>query len=161
MDRVRNSSSATASWARKATLVNHFHVAAGILRDTAGRVLISERLCDGPFNGLWEFPGGKIGAGESAADALQRELAEEIGVTVTAAQPFMELHHKYPDRTVDLEFFLVTGWRGEPAGLEGQGIRWVVLEKLEPEDLLPADAPVVEALRRHCEPAGRSNLQTM
>jgi len=140
--------------------VNHFHVAAGILRDTAGRVLISERLCDGPFNGLWEFPGGKIGAAESAADALRRELAEELGVTVTAAQPFIELHHEYPDRTVDLEFFLVTGWQGEPAGLEGQGVRWVAPEKLEPEDLLPADAPVVEALRRHCEPAGRSNLQT-
>jgi 8-oxo-dGTP diphosphatase len=127
--------------------VNHFHVAAGILRDTAGRVLISERLCSGPFNGLWEFPGGKIGAGESAADALQRELAEEIGITVTAAQPFMELHHEYPDRTVDLEFFLVTGWQGEPAGLEGQALRWLTLNELRPDELLPADAPVVEALR--------------
>lgn len=127
--------------------MNHFHVAAGILRDTAGRVLISERLCSGPFNGLWEFPGGKIGAGESAADALQRELAEEIGITVTAAQPFMELHHEYPDRTVDLEFFLVTGWQGEPAGLEGQALRWLTLNELRPDELLPADAPVVEALR--------------
>ena len=126
----------------------YFHVAAGILRDKAGRVLISERLCDGPFNGLWEFPGGKIGVGESAADALQRELAEELGVTVTAAQPFIELHHEYPDRTVDLEFFLVTGWRGEPVGLEGQGVRWVVLDELSADQLLPADAPVIEALRR-------------
>ena len=141
--------------------MNHFHVAAGILRDTAGRVLISERLCDGPFNGLWECPGGKIGAGESAADALQRELAEELGITVTAAQPFVELHHEYPDRTVDLEFFLVTEWQGEPSGLEGQGIRWVVLDELSADQLLPADASVIEALRRHCEPAGRSNLQTM
>jgi 8-oxo-dGTP diphosphatase len=119
--------------------VNHFHVAAGILRDTAGRVLISERLCVGPFNGLWEFPGGKIGAGESAADALRRELAEELGVTVTAAQPFMELHHEYPDRTVHLEFFLVT--------LEGQGIRWLSVSELDAGVLLPADAPVIEALR--------------
>lgn len=127
--------------------MNHFHVAAGILRDTAGRVLISERLCVGPFNGLWEFPGGKIGAGESAADALRRELAEELGVTVTAAQPFIELHHEYPDRTVHLEFFLVTGWQGKPAGLEGQGIRWRALNELRPDELLPADAPVIEALR--------------
>jgi 8-oxo-dGTP diphosphatase len=127
--------------------VNHFHVAAGILRDTAGRVLISERLCVGPFNGLWEFPGGKIGAGESAADALRRELAEELGVTVTAAQPFMELHHEYPDRTVHLEFFLVTSWQGEPAGLEGQGIRWLSVSELDAGVLLPADAPVIEALR--------------
>ena len=128
--------------------MNHFHVAAGILRDTAGRVLISERLCDGPFNGLWEFPGGKIGAGESAVDALHRELAEELGVTVTAAQPFIQLHHEYPDRTVDLEFFLVTGWQGKPAGLEGQGIRWLALNELQPGELLPADAPVIEALQQ-------------
>jgi len=128
--------------------VNHFHVAAGILRDTAGRVLISERLCDGPFNGLWEFPGGKIGAGESAVDALHRELAEELGVTVTAAQPFIQLHHEYPDRTVDLEFFLVTGWQGKPAGLEGQGIRWLALNEVQPGELLPADAPVIEALQQ-------------
>jgi len=126
--------------------MNHFHVAAGILRDTAGRVLISERLCDGPYNGLWEFPGGKIGAGESAADALRRELAEEIGVTVTAAQPFMDLHHEYPDRTVDLEFFLVTGWEGEPVGLEGQGIRWVASSELRATELLPADKPVIKRL---------------
>jgi len=128
--------------------VNHFHVAAGILRDTAGRVLISERLCDGPFNGLWEFPGGKIGAGESAVDALHRELAKELGVTVTAAQPFIQLHHEYPDRTVDLEFFLVTGWQGKPAGLEGQGIRWLALNEVQPGELLPADAPVIEALQQ-------------
>ncbi len=126
--------------------MNHFHVAAGILRDTAGRVLIAERLCDGPFNGLWEFPGGKIGDGESAAAALQRELAEEIGINVTAAQPFMELHHEYPDRTVDLEFFLVTDWQGEPAGLEGQALRWLTLDELRSDELLPADAPVIEAL---------------
>jgi 8-oxo-dGTP diphosphatase len=56
--------------------MNHFHVAAGILRAADGRVLISERICDGPFDGLWEFPGGKIGDAETAADALKRELAE-------------------------------------------------------------------------------------
>ena len=140
--------------------MNHFHVAAGILRDSAGRILITERLCDGPFNGLWEFPGGKIVAGETPADALQRELAEELGITVTAAQPYLQLRHEYPDRTVDLEFFLVTGWHGEPSGLEGQGVRWLPASEISPDVLLPADAPVIEALRRHCEPAGRSKPLT-
>ena len=126
--------------------MNHFRVAAGILRDAAGRVLISERICDGPFDGLWEFPGGKIGVGETAADALRRELAEELGITVTSAQPFMALHHEYPDRTVDLEFFLVSEWQGEPTGLEGQDVRWVAPSELRPGELLPADAPVVERL---------------
>jgi 8-oxo-dGTP diphosphatase len=116
------------------------------LRDSCGRFLITERLCDGPFNGLWEFPGGKIGAGESASDALRRELAEELGIEVTSSQPFMDLHHEYPDRSVDLEFFVVTDWRGDPSGLEGQQIRWVDAGDLVAEQLLPADAPVIEAL---------------
>ncbi len=127
--------------------MNHFHVAAGILRDADGRILITERLCDGPFDGLWEFPGGKIGESETPAEALSRELAEELGITVTDAQPFMELHHEYPDRIVDLEFFLVSGWDGEPAGLEGQGIRWLRAIDIDAEVLLPADAPVLERLQ--------------
>ena len=133
--------------------MNHFHVAAGILRDAEGRILITERLCDGPFNGLWEFPGGKISDEESSSEALRRELAEELGIEVIASQPYLNLHHEYPDRSVDLEFFLVTEWKGQPAGLEGQGVRWVVPDDLDLAELLPADAPVVEALRCHCEEA--------
>ena len=130
--------------------MDHFHVAAGILRDREGRVLISERLCDGPFNGLWEFPGGKIADGEAPLDALRRELVEELGIEVAEACAYMELHHEYPDRIVDLEFFLVTAWRGEPAGLEGQGLRWLPPSELESDELLPADAPVIEELRAAC-----------
>ena len=59
----------------------------------------------------------------------------------------MDLHHEYPDRTVKLEFFVVNQWRGEPAGQEGQQISWVTVSELDVELLLPADAPVVEALR--------------
>ncbi len=131
--------------------MTHFHVAAGILYDDAGRVLITERLCDGPFDGLWEFPGGKISDDESSNDALKRELEEELGIEVTNLRPFMELHHEYPDRIVDLEFFLVSEWNGEPEGLEGQGVRWVSINELDPCELLPADTPVVEALLSHCE----------
>ena len=128
--------------------MNHFHVAAGILHDSAGRVLITERLCDGPFDGLWEFPGGKISDDESVGEALKRELAEELGIEATALRPFMELHHEYPDRIVDLEFFLVSEWRGEPEGLEGQGVRWLPAAELDATELLPADAPVVAALQQ-------------
>ena len=128
--------------------MNQLHVAAGILRDSSGRILITERLCDGPFDGLWEFPGGKITDGESSAQALIRELAEELGIEVATSQPFMELHHEYPDRIVDIEFFLVTSWSGTPAGLEGQGLRWLRPSDLNPDILLPADVPVLEALQR-------------
>ncbi len=127
--------------------MNQLHVAAGILRDSSGRILITERLCDGPFDGLWEFPGGKIADGETSIQALVRELAEELGIEVAMSQPFMELHHEYPDRIVDIEFFVVTSWSGTPAGLEGQGLRWVLPSDLDPDILLPADVPVLEALQ--------------
>jgi len=126
--------------------VNHFRVAAGILRDADGRVLICERVADGPFRGLWEFPGGKIGPGETAADALGRELSEELGIRVVQADAFMRVEHAYPDRSVDLEFFLVTEWDGDPAGLDGQALRWVPPSALDQAELLPADAPVIDAL---------------
>lgn len=125
----------------------HLHVAAGILRNCAGEVLIAERICDGPFNGLWEFPGGKIDAAETSVAGLRRELREELGIEVTTAEPFMNLSHEYADRTVDLEFFLVNEWVGDPDGLEGQRLRWVNVAQLSEAELLPADAPVVQALR--------------
>ena len=134
--------------------MKRLHVAAGILRDARDRVLVSERLADGPFDGLWEFPGGKIGAGETAAAALGRELAEELGIEVTDHRPFMDLNHDYPDRAVRIEFFLVEAWHGKPAGREGQRLRWVHITDLDHAELLPADAPVVEALREELH-AGR------
>ena len=127
--------------------MNQLSVAAGILRDSSGRILIAERLCDGPFNGLWEFPGGKIASDETSTQALNRELAEELGIEVTTSRSFMVLQHEYPDRTVDIEFFVVTSWKGEPAGLEGQGLRWLLPSDLNPNLLLPADIPVLEALQ--------------
>ena len=128
------------------TELRKLNVVAGILRDTAGRVLISERTEDGPFQGLWEFPGGKIGDGEAPVDALSRELAEEIGVELEEFRAFMSLTHEYPDRHVSIEFFLVEKWRNEPAGLEGQDLKWVPTQDLGRENLLPADLPVVAAL---------------
>ncbi|MGI9201378.1 MAG: 8-oxo-dGTP diphosphatase MutT [Woeseiaceae bacterium] len=123
-------------------------VAAGVLRNAVGEVLLAERLADGPFNGLWEFPGGKIKTGETSHSALQRELLEELGITIVASEPFLRLSHVYDDRAVDLQFFLVDEWRGEPAGLDGQQLRWVAVERLDAAELLPADAPLVAALQK-------------
>ena len=126
----------------------HFYVAAGILCDSSGRVLIAERLGDGPFHGMWEFPGGKIGADETAPEALSRELAEELGIEVTVCAPFMNLRHEYDDRMVTIEFFIVSAWNSEPVGREGQALRWVERDQLDSASLLPADKPVIEALRQ-------------
>jgi 8-oxo-dGTP diphosphatase len=127
----------------------HFNVAAGILCDAEGRVLIAERLGGGPFQGLWEFPGGKISADESSVEALSRELAEELGIEITACASFMNLRHEYDDRVVTIEFFIVSEWNSEPVGREGQDLRWVPRDSLDADELLPADVPVVEALRQH------------
>jgi 8-oxo-dGTP diphosphatase len=110
-------------------------------------VLITERLCDGPFNGLWEFPGGKIRSNETSLQALVRELAEEIGIEVITSRSFMSLCHEYPDRSVEIEFFLISEWQCEPVGREGQQLRWVDRRLLDSAELLPADVPVIEAIR--------------
>ena len=111
-------------------------------------MLITERVGGGPFQGMWEFPGGKIGDGESPEQALARELAEELGIELGAAERFMHLEHDYPDRSVSIHFFLVSGWSNEPAGLEGQALCWVPPAELDDHDILPADVPVIEALQQ-------------
>jgi 8-oxo-dGTP diphosphatase len=128
--------------------MNHFNVAAGILCDSKDRVLISERLGDGPFHGMWEFPGGKIGPNETARQALSRELGEELGIEVIAYSSFMNLRHEYDDRVVTIEFFIVSHWNSKPVGREGQKLRWVPKNQLDARDLLPADIPIVTALQQ-------------
>lgn len=136
------------------------HVAAGILLDSAGRVLVSERLGDSPFAGLWEFPGGKIGVGETAESALVRELREELGIAIDACEHFMRVEHRYSDRKVVIEFYLVTGWRSDPAGIEGQAIRWIAPELLHAGELLPADLPVLKALQESAGPVRKCLSET-
>jgi len=128
-------------------ITERIHVVAGILRDVDDRVLIAERLGDPAFAGLWEFPGGKIDAGETSRDALKRELQEELGVEIVTFAHFQSLKHDYPDRQVLIDFFLVSHWSGQPSGLQGQGLRWTAIDQLEEKVLLPADAPIVRSLR--------------
>lgn len=124
-------------------------VSAGILLDAESRILIAERKGDSAFVGQWEFPGGKIAGGESAQDALHRELVEELGICVVSASHFQHVEHRYPDRVVSIDFYLVDGWTGEPVGLLGQALEWCRPAELEETRLLPADAPVLRALRDH------------
>jgi 8-oxo-dGTP diphosphatase len=96
--------------------------------------------------GRWEFPGGKVGAGESERTALTRELAEELGVEVGTARPCMRLKHTYPDRDVELSLWIIERYAGTPAGLDGQALKWVHPADLTREDILEADRPFIEAL---------------
>ncbi|HEY6452634.1 MAG TPA: 8-oxo-dGTP diphosphatase MutT [Steroidobacteraceae bacterium] len=121
-------------------------VAAAVLFDGSGRVLIAQRPAGKHMAGYWEFPGGKLDATETAERALQRELREELGVELHRCHRLLQLRHDYADRAVELEVFVVDESRGEPSGLEGQALRWVAIAELSQQRLLPADRPIVEAL---------------
>jgi 8-oxo-dGTP diphosphatase len=128
-------------------------VVAAALYDGEGRVLIADRPPGKHMAGRWEFPGGKVAAGESDAQALSRELNEELGVTVGAAHPLLEITHDYPDRRVVLSMWRVERWSGEPRALDGQRLKWVAPARLTDEDILEADLPFIEALQRLPPPA--------
>ena len=121
-------------------------VVAAALFDGEGRVLIAQRPAGKPLAGRWEFPGGKREARESERAALVRELREELGIEVQAAQPLMQLTHAYEDRDVELSLWAVTRYRGAPRGLDGQALRWVLPARLPEEDLLEADLPFIPVL---------------
>jgi 8-oxo-dGTP diphosphatase len=122
-------------------------VVAGILRDASGAVLLAQRQNDRPFNGLWEFPGGKTAAAESPGQALRRELAEELGIEIAGFRPLSSVDHDYADRLVHIDFFLVTEWCGDIEAMDGQALRWVLPEDIDKSELLPADVGVLRLLQ--------------
>ncbi len=123
------------------------HVVAAAVIDAAGRVLIAQRPSGTHLAGGWEFPGGKLEPGEERAAGLARELKEELGIAIAAPRPLMRVRHAYPSRVVLLDMWVVTRYTGEPKGLDGQALRWCAQEDLAAADLLPADKPIVAALR--------------
>jgi 8-oxo-dGTP diphosphatase len=111
-----------------------------------GKVLLGQRPEGKPWSGWWEFPGGKIEAGEAAVHALQRELHEELGIEAIEFSPWLTRTFAYPERTVRLHFFTVRKWLGEPHGREDQQLSWESAAAPSVGPLLPANAPVLEAL---------------
>ncbi len=116
--------------------------------DASGRVLIAQRPPGKALAGRWEFPGGKLHAGEEAQAGLVRELREELGVEVHAAERLVRYSHAYPERVVWLDMWIVTSWSGVVRGLDGQALKWVEPAQLHEEDILEADQPIVDALQR-------------
>lgn len=125
----------------------HIHVACGALRDAQGRVLLVERPLGKIAALKWEFPGGKIEAGETPRAALDRELHEEISIRVTEARPLTLFTHEYAERKVTLHTFLVTGWEGEVLGRESQRLAWEYPHARHGLDVLPTVFPIVWALQ--------------
>ncbi len=126
--------------------VEYIDVVAGLVFDEAGRVLIAQRLPGTHMAGTWEFPGGKLERGESQLEGLRRELGEELGIAISAAEPFTELTHDYPEKSVRLFVWHVQSFDGNPRGLDGQALRWVCPEKLGEAGLIEADIVLVGAV---------------
>jgi mutator protein MutT len=121
-------------------------VAAAVI-DARGRVLIAQRPAGKHLAGMWEFPGGKVEPGEARADALRRELEEEIGIVIEKPRPLLRLRHTYSYGDVLLDVWIVRRYRGTPRSLDGQALRWCSRASLGTAGLLPADRPIIGALR--------------
>jgi 8-oxo-dGTP diphosphatase len=127
--------------------VPSIQVVAAVLRDAQGRVLIAERPAGKPMAGFWEFPGGKLEPGEPTRLALRRELQEELGIHVEQAHRLLTFSHLYPERQVYLDVWRVARYTGTPASHEGQRLAWVLPSELQDWKLLPADEPILAALK--------------
>ncbi len=122
-------------------------VAAGVI-DAAAHVLIAQRPPGKHLAGRWEFPGGKLEPGEERRSGLARELREELGITLSGPpRPLIRVRHTYDYGEVLIDMWVVRQYSGEPRGLEGQALRRCTLDELEFVELLPADGPIVAALR--------------
>ena len=134
-------------------------VVGGVIRDDSGRILLAQRR-GGDLDGLWEFPGGKIEAGESAHAALTRELHEELGIEVESSAALIRIPYRYPGKSIALEVRVVQAWSGQPRGREGQALRWMHEGELGTLPMPPADLPAVAALNlpQHIATSGTRKL---
>lgn len=121
-------------------------VAAAVLIRADGATLLAQRPDGKAYAGYWEFPGGKIEPGESVAEALRREIREELGIEIERAYPWITRVFDYPHATVRLHFQRVPAWRGEPRALEHRALAWQLPEAITVAPLLPANGPVLRGL---------------
>ncbi|HSN56796.1 MAG TPA: (deoxy)nucleoside triphosphate pyrophosphohydrolase [Candidatus Sulfomarinibacteraceae bacterium] len=127
-------------------------VVAAVVRGADGRVLLTRRPEGSHMGGLWEFPGGKVEHGESPAAALERELAEELGVRARVGRPFTFAVHDEPGLRILLLFYETVLVDGTPRPLEGQELAWVAPHELVEYPMPPADDGLVELLARSTAP---------
>ena len=122
-------------------------VVAAVICGGDDRILMAQRPRGKIYEGYWEFPGGKIESGESASEALARELHEELGIEVERAYPWITRRYAYSHATVDLHFFRVVKFRGELDAREAQALRWQKVTAVDVDPILPANGPILAALR--------------
>ena len=123
-------------------------VAACALIDADGRVLLAQRPEGKPMAGLWEFPGGKVEAGERPEETLIRELREELGIAVSepCLAPLTFASHTYPDFHLLMPLYVCRRWEGIVTAKEHQGLGWVKPNRLREYEMPPADIPLISHL---------------
>ncbi len=124
-------------------------VAAAAILNSKGELLIAKRPDDKHQGGLWEFPGGKVEAGEEILTALDRELFEELGIKTLAAKPLIKVSHDYSDKSVVLDVWVVTEFSGKAEGREGQEVRWIVPSDIDSYTFPAANLPIIEAFKNY------------
>ena len=128
-------------------MVSRIHVAVGVLIDSNGCVLLTRRPRGTHLAGYWEFPGGKLEAGESVQIALARELEEELGIRIIETVPLMTVSHDYGEKQVLLDVQQVKDWNGEPHGAEGQPLAWVDSRSIDEFQVPEANAEIVSRVK--------------
>jgi 8-oxo-dGTP diphosphatase len=124
------------------------HVVAGVLVDTAGRVLLAQRPAGKHLAGMWEFPGGKLEPEEAPQAGLARELGEELDIRIALAgtAPLIQVPWNYDGRELLLDAWRIDAWQGTPRSAEGQALQWRHVHAIEPERLAPADREILRTV---------------
>lgn len=122
-------------------------VAIAIIINNDREVLLALRDQQAHQGGLWEFPGGKIEAGESIMQAISREVREELSIEVRHSEPFKSIQYAYPDKQLVLHACLVDAFNGTPVGAEGQPLKWLAIERLQPAMFPAANRSIIRALQ--------------
>ncbi len=127
------------------------HVCAAVIRKN-GKVLLCSRPDGKHLEGMWEFPGGKVDAGETDGKCLRREIKEELSLDIFVADQIYRISHKYPDKEVDIRFYraFTSDDNQKITAMDNQQYRWVEISDLMQMDIIPADAPFCEFLILSC-----------
>lgn len=129
--------------------VVHVAVAVITIKDKSEKkVLIAKRPDHVHKGGFWEFPGGKVEDAETVLEALSRELKEELAISVLDAEPFLEVRHDYPEKSVLLDVWEVTQFSGCAVGNEGQPVVWVSVDQLNGYQFPEANRPIIDELQK-------------